>query len=430
MTGLQPVIRDAWDQVMQVVEADIAGKPLQHTWQPEVGAAVQGCLYGIPGLPPCPKRGLKSVLHGEDPDADDAGDCDDRQLHQDHRPDAEHQHLGGKDDRQREGCQCTLDRSCPQECGVSQGNRYTTRKTKGGTNTCEISGCRTSLENQRCNGEKARYSLTVRQVGVDVRSLVSAVENFPGGMVLCVVPSPVCVGGKGYQATNPARGIIGGAGGEERAMAAVVLDDERADDEASGREGERERQPDRDVQACVHKGDQSKIRRHSRCELSETSRQNGELIGHQAGQLGPPLLGHLMATHWHSQIPFHKRLLRIPVLVPNSRQESHYSGFALPAGDRLLSRSPDQIVTSPSIGSERALHLRSAIRSRCGRTLLKAGQQLQRFRVATIARFLQSLAGDGAFDALTVGLNLEQHAIAVPARRSGGGNLFSKTHFE
>src|SRR5438105_2746599 len=48
---------------------------------------------------------------------------------------------------------------------------------------------------------------------VDVRSLVSAVEIVPGGMVLCVVPSPVCVGGKGYQATNPARGIVGGAGG-------------------------------------------------------------------------------------------------------------------------------------------------------------------------------------------------------------------------
>jgi hypothetical protein len=67
---------------------------------------------------------------------------------------------------------------------------------------------------------------------VDVRPLVSAVEVVPTGMVLGVMPSPVCVGREGYQATNPARDIISAAGSEEGAMAAIVLDNERADDEA------------------------------------------------------------------------------------------------------------------------------------------------------------------------------------------------------
>ena len=64
--------------------------------------------------------------------------------------------------------------------------------------------------------------------------------------------APVAVGGQREHADDPAEPIIGPAAAEERAMAAIVLDHEEANEEACRRDGEQQRQPVADLQAPEH----------------------------------------------------------------------------------------------------------------------------------------------------------------------------------
>ena len=67
---LQVVIWDARHDVMQEVQADAAGHPLQHRRQTILGTSVQRGLHGIPVGMARPVDALELMLHVEQPDAD------------------------------------------------------------------------------------------------------------------------------------------------------------------------------------------------------------------------------------------------------------------------------------------------------------------------------------------------------------------------
>jgi hypothetical protein len=85
MARFEPVVRDAGIEVVDVVEADVAGEPLQQARQLEVGAALERRRNRMPGRLPGPERILEPMLDREQPDADDRADGDDRTLDQQHR---------------------------------------------------------------------------------------------------------------------------------------------------------------------------------------------------------------------------------------------------------------------------------------------------------------------------------------------------------
>jgi len=68
--------------MMDVVHADIGGKPAQANWQIIIRTAVQPGFVKIPTLVMGPEQILELGLDVEQPDSDRGGEKRDRQLHE------------------------------------------------------------------------------------------------------------------------------------------------------------------------------------------------------------------------------------------------------------------------------------------------------------------------------------------------------------
>src|SRR5687767_8841705 len=82
VTPLQIVIGDARAEVVQVVIADIPGKPLEDFRQLVKRAALQRGGGVVPVFSAFPVNAVKLMLHVKEPDAYGAGDPHDRELNQ------------------------------------------------------------------------------------------------------------------------------------------------------------------------------------------------------------------------------------------------------------------------------------------------------------------------------------------------------------
>ena len=78
---MQVVARDARLDVVDVVQADAAGEPLQHLRQLVVGTSLQRRSHRVPRLVMCPVHVLVLVLHVEQPHANRTGEESGGQLH-------------------------------------------------------------------------------------------------------------------------------------------------------------------------------------------------------------------------------------------------------------------------------------------------------------------------------------------------------------
>ena len=146
-----------------MMKPDIAGEPLQDRRQAQIGRALQGRGGRIPRVVTDPTCPFATVLHREQPDADDCCKNQNRQLHGGHA-------LVAK--RQAETAQGSDDRKRGQVHHAPfppPGFRHVERQAveqdedEGGSRTLATSGCRTVRYRQRAPGFNARYSATVRQ---------------------------------------------------------------------------------------------------------------------------------------------------------------------------------------------------------------------------------------------------------------------------
>lgn len=69
MAILQPIVRDARRQVMDVVEAEPAGKPLLRAGHPQEEAPADRCGDPVATAVACPVRVFEVVLKGAEPNA-------------------------------------------------------------------------------------------------------------------------------------------------------------------------------------------------------------------------------------------------------------------------------------------------------------------------------------------------------------------------
>jgi hypothetical protein len=76
-------------QVVDVVEADISGEPLQDARHAEIGRAAQRRRHEGPLRLPQPDRRLEAVLHREDPHAHNGRDDHDWHMHGNHALESE-----------------------------------------------------------------------------------------------------------------------------------------------------------------------------------------------------------------------------------------------------------------------------------------------------------------------------------------------------
>src|SRR4029079_6651851 len=89
--ALQVVVGDAGAQVVDVVEADVAGEELEGLRKLQVAAAAERRLRVVPGAAVLPVDVLELVLDEEQPDAGGPGDDDERGFDQEDRLPAEHE---------------------------------------------------------------------------------------------------------------------------------------------------------------------------------------------------------------------------------------------------------------------------------------------------------------------------------------------------
>ena len=98
-------------------------------------------------------------------------------------------------------------------------------------------------------------------------------------MVLGMVARPALRGHESEQARAELRDAIGESGSKERVVSAIVKDDEGANHEARGRQGQQQRKPIGQVQAEVHGHEEGEVGDHRIAELEKTSPDNGALEG-------------------------------------------------------------------------------------------------------------------------------------------------------
>jgi len=100
-TGLQVVVRNSRLKVMDMMQADIARKPLQHRRQFVEGASLHCGVHRFPIVGTSPICRIELVLHVKEPNAAHAGDKHDRQLNEQIGFDTDGR--GGKSDDYKQG---------------------------------------------------------------------------------------------------------------------------------------------------------------------------------------------------------------------------------------------------------------------------------------------------------------------------------------
>jgi hypothetical protein len=89
---------------------------------------------------------------------------------------------------------------------------------------------------------------------IDIGPGFPAVEIVPVAMMAAMLAAPLGVGGEGEQAAELTEQVVQPARTEKRAVAAIVLNDEDANEQARGRNSERGGQPIGNMQRPVHRG--------------------------------------------------------------------------------------------------------------------------------------------------------------------------------
>ena len=91
--------------------------------------------------------------------------------------------------------------------------------------------------------------------------------------------APVSVGGQRQHADDPAEPVVGAPGMEERAVAAIVLDHEQADQETGRGHRQQQGQPVADAKAEPHRQPERRERCRRQRELGQARRGIGLPVG-------------------------------------------------------------------------------------------------------------------------------------------------------
>ena len=247
----QVVVRDLRVEVVHVVEPDVAAEELQHLRQCEVRTAVQCCVVEAPLVGALPVRGLELVLHVEEPDADTAGEDDERELDEQHR--------------------------LPTECEAQRGDEHHHRHVGEPHAAVHLLVRRGGLEplheDGRVDRPEAEHHERVPVGAVSgaepprLRPVLGdgehrhvadepTVEIAGGGVMDEVLVAPACERREHEQPERGAEPRVGAAARKERAVHAVVEHDVGAHEEPGRRDREQQHQPVRHRVHHEHRGPQ------------------------------------------------------------------------------------------------------------------------------------------------------------------------------
>ena len=201
---LQRVVGDARAEVMNVVQADIAGEPPQQPGQLEIGAAAQSSRGEIPVGAVLPIGILKLVLNVKQPDADGAGQDSDGQLHQDHFPETAEvaqDHERGQD---RQVCEMNAPQLAPPD--ARRWKALGDDEQQYGRDDKQADGMPIGpVERLLPRGQRQVFFDGIGQGHVPGGA---AIEVAGGGVMDGVVMAPLEIGGERHDAADTAQEIV------------------------------------------------------------------------------------------------------------------------------------------------------------------------------------------------------------------------------
>ena len=238
-----------------MVEADVAGEEAQHARQLEVRAPGERGVVVPPVGMRLPVRVLVLVLHVEEPDADGAGDDDDRALHEEVVLPADRQAGPGDDEREQEVGQVHAPANARLRPAGHEARVVDEDEEPAEAEHDERVAVQPVLDLPR---PRERLVLGDRQRG-DVAD--AAPVEIPRRRVMDgVLVLPAAVRQPDEQAGHDADRVVRAARAHERTVCAVVEDDERARQEAGCGQDKRQGEPDRHTQRERRRDEQREIR--------------------------------------------------------------------------------------------------------------------------------------------------------------------------
>ncbi len=277
----QPVVGDPRAEVVDVVEADAAGHPVEHPGQAVERAARERGRGVVPVLARGPVRPLVLVLHVEEEDAAGGGEEHRGRVDGRDRARPDQQARGGQ--RHEDG---RVGEVNPEDLAPSSRALRVEPLLGDQPDRAEHEqDDRVAVDGVLDPAEPREGAVLLDGERLDV-AVAALVQAAGGGVVDGVVLRPLGVGREGQGARDEADQVVGPPRAKEGAVAAVVHDDERSDQEAGGHERERERQPVADAQREVHRHERAGEREQGHRELRHAAAQARVLV---RGDGGAPL---------------------------------------------------------------------------------------------------------------------------------------------
>ena len=207
VAGLEIVVRDARTEVMDVVEADISGEPLEDFGKLVKGASFESSAREVPVVFAFPINAFELVLDVEEPDTGDRRDANGRELNEEVGEPSEDQ-----DERDREQADGEIHRpDGSPEVGLCAGGGEAfadDEEVEGGENEEDERVSHRTVDEAL---PKGRSEVFVDRHGPDIACSAS-VEVTRGTMVNGVFPFPMTVGREGEDSGDEADDVVGAPG--------------------------------------------------------------------------------------------------------------------------------------------------------------------------------------------------------------------------
>ena len=233
LARLKVVIGYRWVQVVDVVEADITGKPIQDGRKTKIRRALERCREPVPFGVTHPACFVRAMLHGEHPGPDDCRKGYGRKLHDKDICVSEHQTQAAQSSDQAKRCEMEGEPFVPPRSREIEG-----RPVEQG----EDDWRQNDVSKNWVAGDAVPDALTARHgvvLGhrnarrVDVGGL-AAIQIVPGVVVPGVLPPPRCKRSHCQEAACHTDYCVGSAATKERPVTAIMLDDKDAHEKAAG----------------------------------------------------------------------------------------------------------------------------------------------------------------------------------------------------
>ena len=265
----QPVERNSAAQVMDMMHADIGREPAQYRRKIVMGAAVKRRDRQAPIPVIRPDGMLELVLHVEQPHADRSGDQRDRQMQQQERPHADPPHHAADDERDRAIGRHGADPRRPTFPHQAQGQAVAQDEQIDRANTEHDDGI--AVEPISEPAPARQRQIFAHGERVDVAD-TAAVQIARRGMMDAVGVSPEIIGRQRQHADRATHPVVRRSMTKKRAVAAIVLDHEQADEKTRGRNRQQQIKPVAEMIRQPHRQPQQNERHDRDQNLDDAAR--------------------------------------------------------------------------------------------------------------------------------------------------------------